>query len=63
MHLTEDYKLIADWGPRPKTAQALVVHLKSNPDTALTYSEELHKWYAKDKQTEILEELLKLVNH
>jgi thiol-disulfide isomerase/thioredoxin len=63
IQLTKDYKLISDWGPRPKTAQELVVQLKSNPETALTYSEELHKWYAKDKQTEILDELLKLVKH
>ena len=61
IQLTHDFKLISDWGPRPKTAQELVIKLKSDPNTALTYSEELHKWYAQNKQKEILEELLTLL--
>jgi thiol-disulfide isomerase/thioredoxin len=49
------------WGPRPKTAQELVIHLKSNPETASTYSEQLHKWYAQNKQLEIQNEVATLL--
>lgn len=60
IQLDENYSLIKDWGPRPETAQQLVVQLKSNPLTAASYSEEVHKWYAKDKQVQIQSELLAL---
>ena len=53
-------QLINDWGPRPLEAQNLVIKLKSNPETAAKYSEELHKWYAKDKQQSTVKELLEL---
>jgi len=52
--------LISDWGPRPQEAQNLVIQLKSNPETAANYSEELHRWYAKDKQQSTVTELLEL---
>ena len=51
-------QLLADWGPRPAEAQELVIALKSNPETASNYTEELHKWYAKDKQQSTVNELL-----
>lgn len=60
IQLNDKYELIADWGPRPNTAQALVKKLKSNANTASAYAEELHKWYAQDKQSEILEELIRI---
>ena len=50
--------LLSDWGPRPVKAQELVIALKSNPETSSNYSEELHKWYAKDKQQSTVNELL-----
>ena len=50
--------LLYDWGPRPVKAQELVIALKSNPETSSNYSEELHKWYAKDKQQSTVNELL-----
>jgi Thioredoxin len=62
IQLNEQYKLISDWGPRPKIAQELVTRLKSNPDTSSNYSEELHKWYAQDKQKVIIKELFDLIN-
>lgn len=49
------------WGPRPKPAQELVVRLKSNPDTAATYGEELHKWYAENKMITLQEEIGELL--
>lgn len=59
--LNESNELLASWGPRPKEAQDLVVRIKSNPETAANYAEELHKWYAHDKQVKIQEELLVLM--
>lgn len=62
IQLNDQYKLISDWGPRPKIAQELVMKLKSDPNTSPNYSEELHKWYAQDKQKEIIKELFDLIN-
>jgi hypothetical protein len=50
------------WGPRPTEAQKLVKELKSNPATAATYSTELHKWYAQNKQRALETEIVKLIN-
>lgn len=61
IQLNENYELKLDWGPRPKLAQELVMQLKSDPTKALTYSDELHKWYALDKQKEIIRELTDLI--
>lgn len=58
VQLTTDYTLISDWGPRPKAAQEMVIKLKSNPETAVKYQEELHRWYAQDKQQSTVNELL-----
>ena len=60
VQLDAQNQLINDWGPRPIEAQNLVIKLKSNPETAAKYSEELHKWYAKDKQQSTVKELLEL---
>jgi hypothetical protein len=49
------------WGPRPSPAQALVKALRANPETARTYSNELHKWYAHDKNKSLEIEMLKLI--
>ena len=56
--LDTKHQLLGDWGPRPKAAQEMVIKLKSNPDTASTYIEELHRWYAKDKQQSVTDELI-----
>lgn len=58
MQLSNEYKFISQWGPRSKVAQELVMLLKSKSETASTYSEELHLWYAKNKQAEIVKELI-----
>jgi thiol-disulfide isomerase/thioredoxin len=61
IQLNNQLEIKNHWGPRPKTAQELVIHLKSNPETASTYSEQLHKWYAQDKQLEIQNEVATLL--
>ena len=50
IQLDSNYNVTGVWGPRPAFAQKLVNELKSNPATADTYANELHLWYAKDKQ-------------
>lgn len=54
-------QLNAVWGPRPHEAQELVMALKKNPETAPTYSEELHKWYAQNKQAFIERDLIEVI--
>ena len=62
IQLDAHYHVTGIWGPRPTEAQKLVKQLKSNPETAATYSTELHKWYAHDKQRALESEILKLVS-
>ncbi|CAN5805996.1 thioredoxin family protein [soil metagenome] len=61
IQLDEHYNVTASWGPRPSVAQQLVKELKSNPATAATYANELHLWYAKDKQKSLESEIAKLI--
>lgn len=61
IQLNDKLEIKNHWGPRPQTAQELVILLKSNPETAATYSEQLHKWYAQNKQLEIQKEIATLL--
>jgi thioredoxin-like negative regulator of GroEL len=61
IQLDEHFNVTAFWGPRPSAAQQLVKQLKSNPVTAATYANELHLWYAKDKQQSLESEIAKLI--
>ena len=61
IQLDENFELINDWGPRPAEAQELLIKLKSNPETANSYIEELQKWYSQDKQKSTVKELLQLL--
>jgi Thioredoxin len=61
IQLDEHFNVTGIWGPRPNTAQRLVKQLKSNPATAVTYINELHLWYAKDKQQSLETEIAKLI--
>lgn len=61
VQLDAEYNVTGSWGPRPVFAQALVKKLKANPETAATYANELHLWYAKDKQQTIEAELTELL--
>lgn len=62
IQLDAHYNVTGIWGPRPTEAQKLVKELKSNPATAATYSTELHKWYAQNKQQALESEITKLIN-
>jgi Thioredoxin len=61
IQLNDQLEIKNQWGPRPQSAQELVIHLKSNPETAASYSEQLHKWYAQNKQQEIQNEVTTLL--
>lgn len=61
IQLDAHFNVTGIWGPRPSVAQHLVNELKLNPATAGTYSIELHKWYAQDKQRSLEKEISKLV--
>ncbi|MBF2709440.1 thioredoxin family protein [Flavobacterium soyangense] len=61
IQLNDKLEIKKHWGPRPKTAQELVIFLKSNPESAVTYSEQLHKWYAKNNQLDIQKEVATLL--
>lgn len=61
IQLDEHFNVTGFWGPRPSVAQHLVKELKSNPLTAATYANDLHLWYAKDKQHSLETEIAKLI--
>jgi len=63
IQLDTNFHVIGSWGPRPDVAQQLVMRLKFHPDPAIahTYTEQLHKWYAQDKQVGIEAGLVNLV--
>lgn len=61
VQLDEHFNVTGIWGPRPTVAQKLVKELKSNPATASTYANELHLWYARDKQQNLEKEIAQLL--
>lgn len=63
IQFNDAYQLSGVWGPRPTEAQQLVKALKSNPATASTYGEQLHKWYAQNKQQAVQDELVALLQN
>ncbi|MBO0360365.1 thioredoxin family protein [Hymenobacter sp. BT186] len=52
---------VAQWGPRPATAQQLLLDLKAQGATHEEYAEKIHAWYAQDKTQATQQELLALV--
>lgn len=62
IQLDAHFNVTGIWGPRPTEAQKLVKQLKSNPETATSYSTELHKWYAHNKQKALEAEITKLIH-
>jgi len=62
IQLDEHFNVTATWGPRPTPAQKLVTLLKSTPVTAPGYANELHKWYALDKNHSLETDVMKLVD-
>ena len=61
--LDSQCRVLGTWGPRPSEAMELVRRLKSNPETAPTYNNDLHKWYAHDRQHAIQREMAVLLRH
>lgn len=61
IQLDERFNVTGIWGPRPTEAQKLVRQLRSDPATSGSYANELHLWYAKDKQQLLDSEILKLI--
>ena len=61
VQLDEHFNVTGIWGPRPTVAQKLVKELKANPATASSYANELHLWYAKDKQQNLEKETAQLL--
>lgn len=61
IQLDEHNNVTGIWGPRPAIAQKMVKELKSDPATVETYANELHLWYAKDKQQSLEAEISKLL--
>jgi hypothetical protein len=52
---------VANWGPRPATAQQMFLDLKSQDLPFEEFSTQLHAWYAKDKTKSTQHELLTLL--
>lgn len=61
IQLDAHFNVTGFWGPRPDEAQNLVKTLKSDPLTAAGYGEQLHLWYAKDRQKSLEAEISKLL--
>jgi len=52
------------WGPRPASAQELLIAWKKNPEGKFwdDFEKELHGWYAKDKGQSLQQEFFQLLN-
>ena len=52
------------WGPRPKSAQEILLSWKNNPNGKSweEFERELHGWYTKNKQQEIQAEFVQLLS-
>jgi hypothetical protein len=62
LQLDSEFRVTKSWGSRPAGAQELVMRVKADPERAHLYSEELHKWYAVDRQRAIQSELRMLMS-
>jgi hypothetical protein len=53
---------IGTWGPRPGTAQQMVIDFKKNPQISYReFTESLHTWYTKDKAHQLQQEFEELL--
>ncbi len=57
----ENLEEYATWGPRPTTAQEIVVQRKSEGVPYAKFSEEIHRWYARNKSQKLQSELLEIL--
>lgn len=63
--MDEQLNVIAKWGPRPSTAQKMVMDYKHQPEPKQTYDEfsvSLQKWYNTDKTETLQEEISTILN-
>lgn len=59
----DTHEVVGTWGPRPETAQEMAKDLKYMSEVSSREgAERLHKWYADDKNREIQEEFLLLID-
>ena len=61
----EKNELLFTWGPRPETAQEMVMDYKHSPEPKKPYTDfvvEVQKWYTKDKGQSIQQEFISLIN-
>jgi len=61
LEFDDEFNLKREWGPYPEAAGKLISELRSNPDTAASYKQKLHKWYADDKTFSTQKDLLDLL--
>lgn len=62
--VSENHDVLFTWGPRPTTAQEMVMDWKSSPEPKKPYSEfvvELQKWYTQDKSASLQKEFSELI--
>ncbi|RYD82328.1 MAG: thioredoxin family protein [Sphingobacteriales bacterium] len=60
----DDLSEIGSWGPRPQTAQNMLLeHKKNAQETKEEFSKKLHAWYGKDKGNELQQEFLELLKY
>lgn len=62
--VSEHDEVLFTWGPRPSTAQEMVMDWKSSPEPRKPYAEfvvELQKWYTQDKSASLQKEFFELV--
>lgn len=54
--------VLSTWGPRPKPAQDIMLNWKANKDTITweQFENDLHLWYARNRGTAIVEEIVNL---
>lgn len=55
-------EVLGTWGPRPETAQQMVLDAKANSIPYPEMAELLHSWYAKDKSRTLQQEFAKLIS-
>jgi len=58
--MNENFEIFFSWGPRPKEAQELYTALKQKSSDYTELMNEMQKWYNKDKQISIQNELCNL---
>lgn len=62
IQLDAELNVLATWGPRPQTAQTLVMQLKAANVPHDEYTTTLYKWYADNKGNDLSKELIQLIN-